>query len=264
MDHQEEHANVNSISKDDIRSFDYSYVPTIARVAVYDDMKMPPHIIEIKPAPTDEFIEHLASTIDSQVKMMGGKIPYAAIREVSENFIHAQFTEVVVSIMDAGNTIRFCDQGPGIDNRDKAQLPGFTSAIEPMKRYIRGVGSGLPLVKEYLSFSHGTLTIEDNLNTGSVVTITLQQEPTKQPETAPSVPVPPLNLRERNALSIFAKEGALGVSELADITGLAASSSYTLMNKMEQSGLIEKSMNKKRILTDYGFAVYRQLENKES
>ena len=94
--------------------------------------------------------------------------PYTVIREVSENFIHARFAEIIVSILDEGNTIRFADQGPGIMMKDKAQLPGFTSAIEPMKHYIRGVGSGLPIVKEYLDFSHGTISIEDNLGTGAV------------------------------------------------------------------------------------------------
>ncbi len=46
--------------------------------------------------------------------------------------------------MDKGNTIRFADQGPGIAHKDLVQEPGFSSATEPMKRYIRGVGSGLP------------------------------------------------------------------------------------------------------------------------
>ena len=112
----------------DTVSSDYSYVNATARVAVYDDMKMPPHIIEIKPAPTADFIEHLATCINDEKLKLGGKIPYGAIREVAENFIHARFTEVVVSILDGGNTIRFCDQGPGIESKDKATLPGFTSA----------------------------------------------------------------------------------------------------------------------------------------
>ena len=45
-----------------------------------------------------------------------------------------------------------------------------------MKRYIRGVGSGLPIVREYLDYSHGTISIEDNLGTGAVVTISLSSE----------------------------------------------------------------------------------------
>ena len=250
------------------RPFDYSFVPSTARVAVYDDLKMPPHIIEIEPAPTADFIEHLASCVNDEKMKLGGKIPYAAIREVAENFIHARFTEVVVSILDGGNTIRFCDQGPGIENKDKATLPGFTSAIEPMKRYIRGVGSGLPLVKEYLDFSGGKITIEDNIRTGSVVTITLQESPTQsnalqssnsaQPQHA-RIPAPPLTEREERVLKVFATEGALGVKEVAEFCDLPPSSTHNILVKMQQDGLIELSANKKRILTDYGYSVYQQL-----
>ena len=45
-----------------------------------------------------------------------------------------------------------------------------------MKRYIRGVGSGLPIVREYLESSHGTITIEDNMGAGSVVTISVEND----------------------------------------------------------------------------------------
>ena len=250
------------------RPFDYSFVPSTARVAVYDDLKMPPHIIEIEPAPTADFIEHLASCINDEKMKLGGKIPYAAIREVAENFIHARFTEVVVSILDGGNTIRFCDQGPGIENKDKATLPGFTSAIEPMKRYIRGVGSGLPLVKEYLDFSGGRITIEDNIRTGSVVTITLQEHPSQstppQAQTAAQpqvnrIPIPPLTDREKRVLAVFATEGALGVKEVAELCDLPQSSTHNILVKMQQDGLIEQSANKKRILTDYGYSAYQQI-----
>lgn len=153
--------------------YDYTRVNSIARIALYDDLLSAPRVTEIQPAPTGEFIETLASAIYEQAKDSGGTIPYTVIREVAENFIHAQFAEATVSILDHGNTIRFADQGPGIRFKDRVQLPGFTSAIEPMKSYIRGVGSGLPIVKEYLEFSHGTISIEDNLGTGAVVTISL-------------------------------------------------------------------------------------------
>ena len=244
--------------------FDFSYVPSAARVAVYDDMKMPPHIITIDPAPTADFIEHLSSCINDEKLKLGGKIPYGAIREVAENFIHARFTEVVVSILDNGNTIRFCDQGPGIENKDKATLPGFTSATEPMKHYIRGVGSGLPLVKEYLDFSGGRITIEDNIRTGSVVTITLQEDSSKASTSSTSqqqarIPIPPLTEREQRALGVFGTEGALGVKELAEICDLPQSSTHTLLKKMEEHNLVERTVNKKRILTDYGYSVYQQL-----
>ncbi len=267
MVYQDEQSTKKNYESMDSESFDYSYVPTAARVAVYDDMKMPPHIIVIDPAPTNDFIEHLATCINDEKTKQGGKIPYAAIREVTENFIHARFTEVVVSILDAGNTIRFCDQGPGIEHKDRATLPGFTSATEPMKQYIRGVGSGLPLVKEYLDFSGGKITIEDNLRAGSVVTISLQEQPSTvisqiAPQTTQKefVPIPPLTEREQTALSMFATEGALGVKELSELCGIPQSSTHNLLVKMEQLNLVERTMNKKRLLTDYGYSVYQQLK----
>ena len=157
-------------------SFDYSFVDTVGRIALYDDLRSAPRVVEIKPADTAAYIEALASTVYERSHGAGGTIPYTVIREVSENFIHARFKEVVVSILDKGNTIRFADHGPGIPSKEKAQMPGFSSAVEPMKNYIRGVGSGLPIVREYLESSHGTITIEDNLGTGAVVTVSLVRE----------------------------------------------------------------------------------------
>lgn len=292
MNNQIEHSNQEHEPADEKGTFDYTFVETIARIAQYDDLRSAPRITEIQPAPTAEFIENLASKIYEQAKMAGGTIPYTVIREVSENFIHARFAEIIVSILDEGNTIRFADQGPGIVQKDKAQLPGFTSAVEPMKRYIRGVGSGLPIVKEYLDFSHGTISIEDNLGTGAVVTISLKgpdEEPTPygqvpggafggaqgygQPQAysghgggpqmagrgAREPLIPPLSQRERDFLPIFLSEGALGVTDLARLTGVPQSSTYVTLSKMEEAGLVEKTAGQKRILTDLGFHVANSL-----
>ncbi len=157
-------------------SYDYTFVTSVARIALYDDLRSAPRVTEIMPASTPDYIEALASTIYNQAKQAGGSIPYTVVREVSENFIHARFTEIIVSILDGGNTIRFADQGPGISDKKKAQLPGFSSAVEPMKGYIRGVGSGLPIVCDYLDFTHGSISIDDNIGQGTVVTISMNGE----------------------------------------------------------------------------------------
>lgn len=156
-----------------IEDFDYTFVDTVGHIAIYDDMRSEPRVIDIQPAETGSYIETLATTVYEQARGAGGSIPYTVIREVSENFIHAQFKEALVTILDRGCTIRFADHGPGIPSKEKAQMPGFSSAVEPMRSYIRGVGSGLPRVREYLELSNGTITIEDNLGTGAVVTISL-------------------------------------------------------------------------------------------
>ncbi|RNL37798.1 histidine kinase [Slackia equolifaciens] len=220
-----------------------------------------PRITEIPPNTTAEFIEALASTTYTQAQQAGGSIPYTAIREVSENFIHAQFREIIVSILDHGNTIRFSDQGPGIPHKEKAQMPGFSSATEPMKRYIRGVGSGLPLVKEYLSFKHGRITIEDNLKSGAVVTISVSpEEEDRRPisQKKRGVIIPALTDREKDVLFLFMQEHTLRLTDIKDELGLSPSTVHRILGKLEEQGIIE-SAGKMRVLTDFGSQVANQL-----
>lgn len=246
--------------KDATLSADFSRALTSARIACYDDLMSAPRITEIPPNTTAEFIEALASTIYTQAQQAGGTIPYTAIREVSENFIHAQFREIIVSILDHGNTIRFSDQGPGIPHKEKAQMPGFSSATEPMKHYIRGVGSGLPLVKEYLSFKHGRITIEDNLKSGAVITISVNPEEERRPisEKRRGALIPPLTDREKDVLYLFMQEHTLRLTDIKDELGLSPSTVHRTLAKLEEHGIIE-SAGKMRVLTDFGSQVADQL-----
>ena len=108
------------------KPFDYTFVETVGRIALYDDLLSAPRVIEIQPAATGAYIEALASSVYEQARGAGGSIPYTVIREVSENFIHAQFKGVLVTIRDQGNTIVFADHGPGIPSKEKAQMTGFS------------------------------------------------------------------------------------------------------------------------------------------
>ena len=146
-----------------------------ARIAIYDDLLSTPRVIVVEPKDIRSYLEEITNTVNACVKEQGGSIPFMVIREIVENFIHAYFIEPTVSILDGGNTIRFADQGPGIANKDLALEAGMTSADEHMKRYIRGVGSGFPTVQQYLEMAGGKLVIEDNMNRGTVVTVTLDQ-----------------------------------------------------------------------------------------
>ena len=254
-----------------VKDFDYTFVDAIARVALYDDLKSAPRITKIEPAATNDYIEHLTTTVYEQSKLAGGKIPYSVIREVSENFIHAQFREIVVSILDDGNTIRFADQGPGIVEKEKAQQPGFSSAIEPMKDYIRGVGSGFPIVRDYLDDRDGSIVIEDNLTTGAVVTISLVAKPSPTPQdVSPHVQIQPepvttllphipLTVREQSFLKILLQEGEVGVTDMAELTDNISSTTYNTFLKLEQDGLVEKTPNRKRALTTIGIQVAKTL-----
>lgn len=309
--------------------FNFDFVKSVARIACYDDFKAAPRVTVIEPAPTDEFIMNLATATYEQSKMLGGKIPFTIIKEVSENFIHARFQEMTISIYDEGNTIRFADQGPGINDKDKAKMPGYSSAVEPMKQYIRGVGSGLPIVRDYFEEKHGSVTIDDNVQRGAVVTISLKrsnederemvedgeipthaprydntvqtgvapelppyqqqgftasqnsnqapnynQQPAYQqnnyqqpqpfayqnqqpimmgnggrvPMYAPMPAIPTISDKGKQCLKAL-MNGALGVSELNELTQIPNSSVHYELKKLEEAGLVEVTVGKKRVLT---------------
>jgi uncharacterized membrane protein len=160
-----------------------------ARIAVYDNLLASPRIVDVPPAPLQDHIDHIAAQAYDLSHAQGGSLPYMVIREIAENFIHAGFRECTVSILDGGNTLSFSDQGPGITRKDLVIKPGFTSATTDMKRYIRGVGSGLPIAREYLQTVNGSLSIEDNAVKGTVVTVSVAQQlaPAAYPQPAVGV-----------------------------------------------------------------------------
>lgn len=150
------------------------------RIAVYDDMLSTPRVIVIPPKDVRSYLEEITNTVYRCMKEQGGGISLMVIREIVENFIHAHFVEPIISILDGGQTIRFADQGPGIEDKERAFEFGVTSADRSKKRYIRGTGAGFPMIQQYLENAGGAVSIEDNLGQGTVVTVSL--DPTRVEE----------------------------------------------------------------------------------
>ena len=153
----------------EVRSVDEVNYP--ARIAIYDDAAAAPRVVVVEPSDPRSYLEEITATVNKLAHEQGGSIPFTVIREIVENFIHAYFIAPTISILDAGNTIRFSDQGPGIKEKMRALEYGTSSATEEMKHYIRGVGSGLPYAQQYMLDKGGSLEIEDNISSGTVVTI---------------------------------------------------------------------------------------------
>ena len=236
---------------------------TPTRIAIYDDLLAAPRTVDIEPTDIDQYIGKIAAKTYELAQQKGSSIPYTVIKEVCENFIHAQFKDPCISILDNGNTIKFTDQGPGIADKQRAQLPGFTSATAEMRKHIRGVGSGLPTVKEYLRFSNGRLIIEDNIKEGTVVTIQVDQS-TTQPTPVVFREMPrreknaeqELPEREYNILVLAQEMGLIGPTEIERNLKIAGSTGWRLLNKLEDMGLLQKADGgKKRMLTDQGLAL---------
>ncbi len=145
-----------------------------ARIAVYDDAAAAPRVVVVEPKDVRSYLEEITATVSKLAREQGGSIPFMVIREIVENFIHAYFQSPTITILDSGNTIRFSDRGPGIREKGLALEFGTSSATEEMRRYIRGVGSGLPYAQQYMEDKGGSLTIEDNIAGGTVVTISVR------------------------------------------------------------------------------------------
>ena len=224
-----------------------------ARIAVYDGLVAAPRVEELSADDIATAIEQLASRTYNLALQRGGTIPYTIIREIAENLIHAGFREVVVTILDEGHTIRFADQGPGIADKERVFLPGFSTATSDMKQVIRGVGSGLPIVRETLSFTGGTIEIEDNLGSGTVVTLREalpEQEPDTLIDSAPDVPV--LTERQKQVLSIIVELGVVGPTVLSRELGVGVATAYRDLEFLERTGLIQADDAGRRSLTEYG------------
>lgn len=239
---------------------------TPTRIAVYDDLLSAPRIVDVQPSDISQYIEEITSRTYELAQQKGSSIPYTVIKEVCENFIHAQFKEPCISILDGGNTIKFTDQGPGILDKQRAQLPGFTSATTEMRQYIRGVGSGLPTVKDYLRFSNGRLIIEDNIKEGTVVTIQVDKN---TPESSPviyretfneeKITEQELSEREYSILALADRLGLVGPTEINRNLDIPVSTGYRDLEKLENLGFLQKAEGgTKRMLTDRGWALLRR------
>lgn len=225
-----------------------------ARIAVYDSLAAAPRVEDVTGIDLADAIERLASRTYHLAREQGGEVPYTLIREIVENLVHAGFSEVIVTIMDNGNTVRFSDQGPGIPDKDRVFLPGFSTASSEMKRFIKGVGSGLPIVKECLTFAGGSIDIDDNLGRGTVVTIRVERKATEGREqpVGDHRPVPRLGTRQKQVLAIVMELGSAGPSAVARELAVGLSTAHRDLASLEDAGLIVADETGKRGLTEFG------------
>ena len=240
-----------------------------ARIAVYDDASAAPRVVEVAPQEVRAYLEEITATVNHLVREQGGAVPFMVIREIVENFIHAYFQAPTISILDGGNTIRFSDQGPGIREKSLALEYGTSSATEEMKRYIRGVGSGLPYVQQYMADKGGSLEVEDNISGGTVVTISTHpreearaisgvETPAQTvpfspvsfspaPQVAPQTPAFSLDERGSQVMSYLASHESCGPTDLVRACGSSAATWSRALSALATQGLVMKDGQKYRL-----------------
>jgi len=231
--------------------------PAAPRIAIYDTMTSPPRVIPVEEEDVPALIASLAEKTYSYCREQGGQVPYAVILELIENLLHACFQDVVITILDNGQTIRISDHGPGVPDKERAFQPGFTTATAWHRRFIRGVGSGLPLARESLQFLRGVLTVEDNLGGGAVFTIRLP----RSGETQAPPPPPPVKLtnRQTRVLALLMELGAAGPTAVARELKIATTTAYRELSTLEKAGLVHSVGEGKRALTDEGLRLLESI-----
>jgi hypothetical protein len=189
-------------------------------------------------------------------------VPPLAVREVVENLIHAGFADALVTVLDEGRTVRVSDTGPGIADRHRALLPGFSTAGAGERSVIRGVGCGLPLAAAVLAERGGRLEIAENLGGGAVVTLELPEPAGGPARTAPpAAPAAPEGPDEgaRMALALLLELGSAGPERLAGELGLPLAECGRELVLLEHRGLVAREPGGARTLTEAGRALVATL-----
>ena len=184
-------------------------------------------------------------------------MPYTVIQELMENLLHAYFLDVVVTILDNGQTIRISDHGPGVEHKDRAFQPGFTTATARQRQIIRGVGSGLPIARESLQFLRGVLTVEDNLGGGAVFTIKMPAHAPEQPP--PPVPEVKLTNRQTKVLVLLMELSSAGPTAIARELGIAPATAFRELVVLQDMGLIHSLGDGKRALREEGLRLLESI-----
>jgi predicted transcriptional regulator len=109
------------------------------------------------------------------------------------------------------------------------------------------------------------VTVEDNLDRGTVVTLRLErqgQEPEEVPDLSEETEdrvSPDLTHRQKQILSLAVEYGRIGPSLVASELGCALSTAYRDLASLEESGLLAADSGGKRRLTEDGVAVLDEL-----
>lgn len=223
------------------------------RLAYYPSNSTVPKIEDVFSPSITELMDLVATKAFCYLQEEASLIPFTALKEVVENLIHASFKDAVVSIMDFGQVVRVADQGPGILEKERALLPGFTTACAEMRKYIRGVGCGLPLAMELVSALGGKLLLENNLARGTVVTLYVPAQKNQKEMVVPlKEEGPRLSWRQQKILFLLAEVAGAGPTDIANELKLSLSTVYRELRTLETLGIVKHTEEGRRYLTDFG------------
>ena len=234
--------------------------PIQALVAVYGNHLEAPSLYEVSRPDPRLFLSSLADTVNSLARELGGGIPPEAVEEVIDNLIHADLSDPTVSILELGNMILVADQGPGISDKARARLPGFSTGTPAARAVIRGVGAGLSRAGSLIEERGGSLEIEDNLGGGTVVRLWVPRPDPQETQAQDALPSEPgLGDRQLRMLLLVVELGPVGPTALAKEMHLSPSTAYRELEELESRGLVESDSRGRRTISANGMSRLKTL-----
>lgn len=234
------------------------------RIAVYP-RSGEPEVTEVAAANPASATAKFTRLVMDEVRAAGGRAPEEAVREVVENLVHAGYKGVVISVLEDGDTVRVSDKGLGIQHKERAMEFGFSGAAPEALHGIRGVGAGLGIARAAAEKVGGTVTVEDNIGGGTVVTISVGQSADRKEKGAEEVTrpapgrrypdgVPRMNISERQqkVLITVLECGEVGPSTVAERLEISVSTAYRDLSVLEEHGLVATDESGKRVISPLG------------
>jgi len=221
--------------------------PVAVRLALYAGPAEPPQVDHLEDVDPVVLIEVVCDAVCER-----SPLPAPAVREIVENLVHAGFRDAVVSISDAGHTVRVSDHGPGIEDPARAVEPGVSGARAEARAIVRGVGGGLPLADSLMASVGGRLDIAANIGGGAVITLSVPA-----PDGIAAEPV--CSETARMILALLLEIGSADTARLSGELGGPRAEVGRELALLQHRGLVSRESGGARRLTEAGAALVATL-----
>lgn len=234
------------------------------RIAVYAKATEPPRVLDLSRDSYGELIQCAVEIVRKELDETGSLFPGVVAEELISNLVHSGFKGSVVSILDEGQKLIVSDRGGGFDDAERAFRPGFSTANEHLRRFIRGVGSGLSIAKASIESVNGSISVEGNLKeTGLVVTACVPKRPdaTSREREAVDFIAKRFSDRQKKILLILLENDGSSPSLIARELGVSISTVHRDLVLLDKAKVVESEDRGVRHLNKLGHGVIESLLN---
>ncbi|MBC7252847.1 MAG: helix-turn-helix domain-containing protein [Actinobacteria bacterium] len=209
---------------------------------------------------TDDFHAFRERVMDIVLSSLEGGVaqpPEVALRELIDNLVHAVPCSASLVVEPSRKRFYISDNGPGINRLDLAMEPGYSTATEAQRSVIRGVGLGFYLAQREISSLGGELNVFSQPGGGTYISVSISDM-----DVSPTIHngmVEELSQRQNNILFLLTEEEFLGPSQVSAELGISLSTAHRELVRLERLGLVTRSSDGKRFLSDMGKSYLRSI-----